>query len=189
MLALGKLLGRWRDELFVYTGTVPADRFLSSCTLGAVVVRVEQRAQLPRWTKFTGSNARRGVVIGRHEDPATNTLELELLRAPGRLRVRPQRARSVDRRCEDHAGDGIRWHLGDYAGSAAGYAKTANDYGRRLVRGGLRLRARAARHRHAHGGPVHCVEREPCYARDHRDRSAAHGPNELGDARRRRCDR
>lgn len=131
MLALGKLLGRWRDELFVYTGTVPADRFLSSCTLGAVVSFESDNAPNFRGTsKFTGSNARRGVVIGRREDPATNTLELELLALPIIYGFAPCARVSSIAGAKITLATGFAGTLGDYAGSAlAGYAKTANDYG------------------------------------------------------------
>ena len=131
MLALGKLLGRWRDELFVYTGKVPADRFLSSCTLGAVVSFESNNAPNFRGTsRFTGANARRGVVIGRHEDPATNTLELELLALPVVYGFAPSARVSSIVGATITLATGFAGTLGDYAGSAlAGYAKTANDYG------------------------------------------------------------
>ena len=131
MLALGKLLGRWRDELFVYTGTVPADRFLSSCTLGAVVSFESNNAPNFRGTsKFTGANARRGVVIGRREDPATNTLELELLALPIVYGFAPAARVASIAGAKITLATGFAGALSDYAGSAlAGYAKTANDYG------------------------------------------------------------
>ncbi|MFO0563849.1 MAG: hypothetical protein U0269_37840 [Polyangiales bacterium] len=129
--ALGRLLGQWRDELFIYTGTVPADRYLSSCTLGAVVSFESNNAPNFRGgSKFSGSNAKRAVVVGRREDPASNTLELELLALPTVYGFAPSaRVASIAGAKITLAG-GYLGASGDYAGSTlAGYQGTANDYG------------------------------------------------------------
>ena len=132
MLALGKLLGRWRDELFIYTGTVPADRYLSSCTLGAVVSFESNNAPNFRGgSKFSGSNAKRAVVVGRHEDPATNTLELELLALPVVYGFAPSaRVSSIVGAKITLATGYLSGSATDYSGSnIAGYQGTANDGG------------------------------------------------------------
>lgn len=132
MLALGKLLGRWRDELFIYTGTVPADRYLSSCTLGAVVSFESNNAPNFRGgSKFSGSNAKRAVVVGRHEDPATNTLELELLALPIIYGFAPcARVSSIVGAKITLATGYLSGSATDYSGSnIAGYQGTANDGG------------------------------------------------------------
>ncbi len=131
MTALGKLLGRWRDELQVYTGSVPASRFLSSCTLGAVVLFESRNApNRAGGSGFTGSNAKRAVVIGRAEDPATNALSLELLALPVVYGFAPcARVASISGATLTLA-SGYAGASGDYAGSSLlGYAKTAGDKG------------------------------------------------------------
>ena len=131
MTALGKLLGRWRDELQVYTGSVPASRFIGSCVLGAVVLFESRNApNRAGGSGFTGSNAKRAVVVGRHEDPDTNELALELLALPTVYGFAPcARVASISGAvltlASGYAGDSD-----DYAGSSlTGYAKTANDKG------------------------------------------------------------
>lgn len=131
MTALGKLLGRWRDELQVYTGSVPASRFLSSCTLGAVVLFESNNApNRAGRSGFSGASAKRAVIIGRAEDPATNTLSLELLALPVVYGFAPcARVASISGATITLA-SGYAGASDDYAGSSLlGYAKTANDRG------------------------------------------------------------
>jgi len=131
LLALGKILGRWRDELFIYTGSVPADRFLSSCTLGAIVAFESSNAPNFRGTsKFSGANAKRAVIIGRHEDPATNTLELELLALPIVYGFAPAaRVESISGAVIQLAG-AYAGTISDYSGSSeTGYDGVADDRG------------------------------------------------------------
>lgn len=124
LLACGKLLGRWRDELFVYTGSVPADRFLSSCTLGAIVSFESSNApNFAGTSSFSGASAKHAVIIGRHEDPATNTLELELLALPIIYGFAPCA------RVESISGAVIQLASG-YAGTLSDYSGSAEtDYG------------------------------------------------------------
>jgi hypothetical protein len=131
MLALGKLLGRWRDELTVYSGTVPASRFVDSCALGAIV-SFESRNALNgngSWG-FSGATAKRAVVVGRHEDTASNQLSLELLALPVISGFAPAaRVASISGAVLTLA-SGYAGAFSDYAGSTqTGYKKTANDRG------------------------------------------------------------
>jgi len=131
MTALGKLLGRWRDELQVYTSSVPASRFLSSCVLGAVVLFESNNApNRAGRSGFSGANAKRAVIIGRTEDPATNTLALDLLALPVVYGFAPcARVASISGATITLA-SGYAGASDDYAGSTlTGYAKTANDRG------------------------------------------------------------
>lgn len=131
LTALGKLLGRWRDELQVYSGSVPASRFLSSCTLGAIVLFESSNApDRAGRSGFAGSNAKRGVIIGRSEDPANNTLMLEILALPLAYGFAPcARVASISGAVLTLA-SAYAGAASDYAGSTlTGYAKTANDKG------------------------------------------------------------
>lgn len=131
MLALGKLLGRWRDELTVYSGSVPASRFADSCTLGAIVSFESKNALngAGSWG-FGGSTAKRALVIGRHEDSARNELALELLALPTVSGFAPAaRVASISGAVLTLA-SGFAGAFSDYAGSTQpGYKKTANDRG------------------------------------------------------------
>lgn len=131
MLALGKLLGRWRDELTVYSGTVPASRFVEACTLGAIVAFESKNALDGKGSwGFRGSTAKRGVVIGRHEDSERNELALELLALPVISGFAPAaRVASISGAVLTLA-SGFAGAFSDYAGSTQpGYKKTANDKG------------------------------------------------------------
>jgi hypothetical protein len=131
MLACGKLLGRWRNELWLHSLQVVASQFASTCTLGAVVsfesFSTPDRAGA---RGFTGASARRGVVIGRVQDLATGSLTLDVLELPYAYGFAPcARVASISGKtltlASAYAGD-----AGDYAGSGlTGYAKTANDKG------------------------------------------------------------
>ena len=88
MLACGKLLGRWRNELWTHSLTVIASQFASTCTLGAVVSFESYSTPNRAGSRgFTGASARKGVVIGRTQELSTGTLTLDAVTG------RPVRAR------------------------------------------------------------------------------------------------
>jgi len=131
LLACGKLLGRWRNELFLHTLTVAASVYESTATLGAIVSFESYSTPNRSGTRgFTGNSARKGVVIGRHRDLGGNTLELEVLEIPTVYGFAPAArvasiAGAVLTLDTTYAGG-----AGDYAGSGlTGYAQTANDLG------------------------------------------------------------
>lgn len=131
LVACGKLLGLWRNELWVHTLTVAESAFGSTAILGAVVSFETYATPNRSGTRgFTGGSARKGVVIGRHRDLRTGTMELEVLELPTGHGFAPcARVASISSAtltlASAYAGD-----AGDYAGSGlTGYAKTANDRG------------------------------------------------------------
>lgn len=132
MLAAGKLLGRWRDELFIYTGSVPASRFASLCALGAVVAFESANAPNRRGgIGFRGPTARKkAIVIGRTESFTTDRLDLELLALPVVSGFAPAaRIESIDGAVMQLAA-GYAGAFGDYAGSPEpGYAGITDDRG------------------------------------------------------------
>lgn len=132
MLAAGKLLGRWRDELYVYTGSVPASQFASSCALGAVVAFESANAPNRRGgLGFRGPTARKkAIVIGRTESFATDRLDLELLALPVVSGFAPAaRIESIDGAVLQLAA-GYAGAFGDYAGSPEpGYGGVIDDRG------------------------------------------------------------
>lgn len=122
------LLGRWRDELWLYRLTVSAGRYASTATLGAVVTF--DTTFSPNRSGGLGFSGRKGIVIGRSEDFAGDTLELEVLAFPTGYGFAPcakvaSISGAVLTLASAYAGD-----AGDYAGSGlTGYIKTANDKG------------------------------------------------------------
>lgn len=132
MLAAGKLLGRWRDELYIYTGSVPASRFASACTLGAVLAFESVSAPNRRGgLGFRGPTARkRGVVIGYTERFGEDVLDLEILALPVVSGFAPAaRIESIDGAVMTLAGN-YAGAFKDYAGSSEpGYAGVPDDRG------------------------------------------------------------
>lgn len=131
LVACGKLLGLWRNELWVHTLTVAESAFGSTATLGAVVSFETYATPNRSGTRgFTGGSARKGVVIGRHRDLRTGAMDLEILELPTGYGFAPcarveSIAGAVLTLASAYAGS-----AGDYAGSGlTGYAKTANDLG------------------------------------------------------------
>lgn len=131
MLACGKLLGRWRNELWTHSLTVIASQFASTCTLGAVVSFESYSTPDRAGSRgFTGASARKGVVIGRTQELSTGTLTLEVLEMPNAYGFAPcARVASISGKTLTLA-SAYAGNAGDYAGSGlTGYAKTASDKG------------------------------------------------------------
>ena len=128
LAACGKLLTKWRAELWVYSMTVPAYRFASTCTLGAVVAFDSYNA--PNRSGGIGFTAKRGTVIGRSEDTATGELVLDILELPQVYGFSPAcRVSSISSATLSIAGT-YAGDASDYAGSTlTGYRKTASDRG------------------------------------------------------------
>lgn len=131
LISCGKLLGKWRDELWVHTIPVSASRFEGATALGSVVSFESFSAPDRAGGRgFTGINARRGVVIGRSTELTGDTLTLEVLEMALVHGFAPSaRVASISGAvltlATTYAGVAI-----DYAGSAlSGYSKTSNDRG------------------------------------------------------------
>jgi hypothetical protein len=128
LAACGKLLTKWRAELWVYSMTVPAYRFASTCTLGAIVAFDSYNA--PNRSGGIGFTGKRGTVIGRSEDTATGELVLDILELPQVYGFSPAcRVSSISSATLSIAGT-YAGDASDYAGSTlTGYRQTASDRG------------------------------------------------------------
>lgn len=128
LAACGKLLTKWRSELWVYTMDVSAYAFASTCTLGAVVEFDSFNA--PNRAGGIGFTGKRGTVIGRTEDTQTGVLTLDILDLPTVYGFSPAcRVGSISSATLTIAG-GYAGDAGDYAGSTlTGYRKVSGDYG------------------------------------------------------------
>lgn len=128
LAACGKLLTKWRAELWVYSMTVPAYRFASTCTLGAIVAFDSYNA--PNRSGGIGFTGKRGTVIGRSEDTTTGELVLDILELPQVYGFSPAcRVSSISSATLSIAGT-YAGDASDYAGSTlTGYRQTASDRG------------------------------------------------------------
>lgn len=137
--ACGRLLTKWRAELWVYTMTVSSYQFASTCTLGAVVSFDSFNA--PNRSGGIGFEDKLGTVIGRSEDTAAGTITLDVIDLPLLYGFAPcARVTSISSAtltlATGYAGD-----AGNYAGSGlTGYKKTANDYGAGWFAAGNKVR-------------------------------------------------
>ena len=128
LAACGKLLTKWRSELWVYTMDVSAYAFASTCTLGAVVEFDSFNA--PNRSGGIGFTGKRGTVIGRSEDTSTGVLTLDVLDLSQVYGFSPAcRVSSISGATLTIAG-GFAGAAGDYAGSTlTGYRGVSGDYG------------------------------------------------------------
>lgn len=128
LTAVGRLLSKWRAELWIYTLTVSAQTFASTCTLGAVIEFDSYNA--PNRSGGIGFTGRRGTVIGRSEDLATGTLTLDVIDLATVYGFSPAcRVASITGAKLTIAGS-YAGNAGDYAGSTlTGYRQTSADYG------------------------------------------------------------
>ncbi len=128
LTAVGRLLSKWRQELWVYSLTVSAQRFGATCTLGAVIEFDSYNA--PNRSGGIGFTGRRGTVIGRSEDLETGQLTLDVIDLATVYGFSPCcRIASISSAQLTIAG-GYAGDADDYAGSTlTGYRQTSGDYG------------------------------------------------------------